>query len=425
MPKPKLFTATTKDMAILLAEELSQNQGLTPEGYLICQNVPVSRTGVQYYLGSELGLQDKWNARIPVYRLAEDVFEPESLQSLESKPITDDHPQQSVTVQNASYLSMGHGRNARHNDKNVVVDLVLTNPGLIQGIRDKRKYEISLGYNAKYLPYKDGYKQTNIRINHIAVVESGRAGQKVSIKDKALSNNRRSKPMNKDQAIATMFAAFAKDATPDELVAMLPFVSDSAIPAKPADADKTDKGLLALVTGLLTRDAKPAAAETKETPLTADAVAKLVADEVAKALKAQKTKDKKAKDADEEEVEKMLEDEWPDEKAKDAEAEEETEDADEEEAKESKDADFANVVRALQPLYKKLSVKDQKSMKDQLTKAKKNPTADAYAGILKAVQANKKVHDAEVETGQLHDTSALSRSVMASRNPHYAKAKKA
>lgn len=35
---------------------ISPNQIETGEGFLICKNVPIARTGTQDYLGSELGL---------------------------------------------------------------------------------------------------------------------------------------------------------------------------------------------------------------------------------------------------------------------------------------------------------------------------------------------------------------------------------
>lgn len=437
----KAFTATTQDMAILLDEQLSTNQGMTPEGYLVCQNVPVSRTGVQYYYGYELDPDGKAglsaNKRYPVYRLPEDVFEPESLQSLESKPLTDEHPSKGVTVHNAGWLTMGHGRNARHNDKNVIADLIVTNPNLIDGIRAKRKYEISLGYTCKYSPYKDGFKQTNIRINHIAVVESGRAGSQVSIKDKMpiSVNNRRNRKMDKKTAIATMFAAFAKDASPDEITEMMPFVldADAAKPAVETKDSGDNKGLMAALVGLLSKDAKPAAAKpaaSVEPELTADSIAKLIQDEVAKALKKQakdakpaagkdaaaKLLDALLKDADPEEEETETGDEDPDEE------ETETGDEDPEEEgkeKEANDAAFANVVKAIQPVYSKMPKKEQRVIKDQLAKLQKNPSAKGYAGILKAIKSHTK--DAAASAQPVPAQDAISRKVMAERNPHYAK----
>ena len=433
MKKASAFTSTTHDMAILLAEQLSDNQGYTPEGYLICQNVPVSRIGVQYYYGYELGLQDQADKMIPVYRLPEDVFDPESLKSLESKPVTDDHPQQAVTVQNAGYLSMGHGRNARHNKNNVLADLVITNSQLIQGIREKRKYEISLGYTCVYEPYKDGFKQKDIRINHIAVVESGRAGSKVAIKDnKPLFIKRGVKTrMNKNEALAVMFSAFAKDASPEEIQAVLPFLTDAA-PVKEEKSDSKDAGIIAGLLSAMTKDKK------KETQvLTADDVANLVKAGVAKALEGKKLVKDSEEHPDEKEdiklIKSMLGDEDPDkEEVKDEDPDEEDlmtdEDADEEvkdtELEEvlSKDKALGLAIKALRPLYNKLPRKEQKLVVDKLAQFRQKPSANTYAGILKAIQASKAVRDSESEKAIAYtDPSAISRKVMADRNPHYKK----
>ena len=56
-----------------LSENISRRE---PEGYLICLNVPVARTGVQEYLPSELGLPGPDDRLIPVLRPEEEVFSP-------------------------------------------------------------------------------------------------------------------------------------------------------------------------------------------------------------------------------------------------------------------------------------------------------------------------------------------------------------
>ena len=48
--------------------KISPNMVKTPENFLICKNVPIARTGVQKYLGKEIGLDDRANDIIKVYR---------------------------------------------------------------------------------------------------------------------------------------------------------------------------------------------------------------------------------------------------------------------------------------------------------------------------------------------------------------------
>ena len=54
---------------------ISPNQIETGEGFLICKNVPIARTGTQDYLGSELGLSGGDSDRIiEVIRSPDEVF---------------------------------------------------------------------------------------------------------------------------------------------------------------------------------------------------------------------------------------------------------------------------------------------------------------------------------------------------------------
>ena len=62
--------------------KLSENMAKTPEGYLICRNVNIGRIGEQTYYGQELGMNDKYDEPIKVYRLPEDVFDKASMASL-------------------------------------------------------------------------------------------------------------------------------------------------------------------------------------------------------------------------------------------------------------------------------------------------------------------------------------------------------
>ena len=62
-----------------LSENLSRRE---PEGYLLCLNVPVARTGTQEYLPEELGLPGG-GTLIQVHRPEDEVFSPETIASFE------------------------------------------------------------------------------------------------------------------------------------------------------------------------------------------------------------------------------------------------------------------------------------------------------------------------------------------------------
>ena len=169
-----------------LSENISRRE---PEGYLICLNVPVARTGMQEYLPEELGL-DPGGPLVQVWRPSEEVFDPACVASFEGMPVTDDHPAfaDGVNTENIRYLQKGHAHNVRQGrgkeEDLLLADLIITDPGLIEEIMNGKR-EISCGYNYSLCEEEGRYVQRNIRGNHIAVVDAGRAGPRVSIRDHA------------------------------------------------------------------------------------------------------------------------------------------------------------------------------------------------------------------------------------------------
>jgi hypothetical protein len=220
----------------------SPNMTKTPEGFLICHNVPIARTGWQEYLGQEIGLPDAYDQKIQVYRDPEEVFSPATMASFEGKPVTDGHPTEDVTPANIGSYMRGVVSNVRQGKDNeaemLLADLVIHDAVLISEIEhDKR--EVSCGYDCTYEPLgEEGkYQQKQIRGNHVAVVMNGRAGSRVAIKDEKFNlrreNSNMSKP-DKKSVFGRMFAAFVKDATPEEIAAateMAADLKDTPVPA--------------------------------------------------------------------------------------------------------------------------------------------------------------------------------------------------
>lgn len=170
-------------------DKISKRIAKTPEGFLICQDVPISRTGYQEYLASEI-MDNPVNGHkiIPVYRPAEEVFDFRSLASFEGKPVTNEHPEEDVTPDNYTNYACGHVQNVHPGDgkdsNKVLADLYITDPSLINSILNGKR-EISCGYYAEEKRDSSGKLcQTKIRGNHVAVVNSGRAGSKVCIRDR-------------------------------------------------------------------------------------------------------------------------------------------------------------------------------------------------------------------------------------------------
>lgn len=182
-------------------DKISERIAKTPEGFLICQDVPISRTGYQEYLASEL-MENPTNKHkiIPVYRPAKEVFDIRSLASFEGKPVTNEHPDEDVTPENYTRYSCGHVQNVHVGDgedsNKVLADLYITDPNLIHLIENGKR-EISCGYYAEERRDDSGhFYQTKIRGNHVAVVKSGRAGNKVCIRDSKRNVMKRKSSLN-------------------------------------------------------------------------------------------------------------------------------------------------------------------------------------------------------------------------------------
>lgn len=174
-------------MRAYYATQLSQNISRMPNGFLVCKNVPIARTGTQDYQGSELGIAERPDDMFPVQREESDVFDPAAIASFEGVPLVDEHPANDVTVDNAAYLMRGFIKDVRRGEgkdaDKMMADIIATDPIVIAEIENGKR-EISCGYKCDYETDADGrISQRNIRGNHVALVYKGRAGQDVAIKD--------------------------------------------------------------------------------------------------------------------------------------------------------------------------------------------------------------------------------------------------
>ncbi len=210
---------------------ISPNQIETGEGFLICKNVPIARIGDQQYLGREIGLTGANAERVfTVRRSPEEVFSETALASFEGKPVTDDHPPELLTPDTVTMYLKGHAENVRRGagewQDYVVVDLHVQDRGLIDAIQ-RGKREISCGYECEYVHNADDtYSQKNIRGNHIAVVERGRAGKRAAILDSDTINKEKAgkrperKTMKKHGLFFNLFGQAVSGKSPEEIEQM-------------------------------------------------------------------------------------------------------------------------------------------------------------------------------------------------------------
>ncbi len=160
----------------------------TADGYLIADAKAV-RTGIQVYLGSEVGRPDLETVR--VYRSEDEVRSIDSLRSFSHAPVTVDHPKDPVTADNWKALAVGEVSTAATWDGNrISLPLILKDAGAIKTVAEGKR-ELSAGYScdldwtAGKTPDGQAYdaQQKNIRANHVAIVDRGRAGPECRIGD--------------------------------------------------------------------------------------------------------------------------------------------------------------------------------------------------------------------------------------------------
>ena len=128
-----------------------------------------------------------------MFRPEDEVFSPETMASFEGMPVTNDHPPDGVDISNIRALQKGHAHNVRRGAGEesdlLLADLIITDPVLIGLILDGKR-EISCGYTYELCEENGAYIQRKICGNHVAVVDAGRAGPRVSIKDEEPSGSR-------------------------------------------------------------------------------------------------------------------------------------------------------------------------------------------------------------------------------------------
>lgn len=208
-------------MKAFFGSRISDHMIRTPEGYLVCRDVPIARTGIQQYAGSEFGGEEPEKV-YNVKRPEEEVFNRTALVSFEGKPVVDEHPDEDISADNVLKYIKGTCRNVRRGDSPlsdcIIADLIIYDSDLIHKIEEGKR-DISCGYDCLWDPEgDDGYIQREIRGNHVAVVDRGRAGHKVAIRDANTTPIRR-KNMKKDSLFGRMLQAFAADAdtTPEDM----------------------------------------------------------------------------------------------------------------------------------------------------------------------------------------------------------------
>lgn len=163
-------------MTFLRYDRATIRAEVTDEGFLVDSPV-VGRVGIQLYKNADGTVRRE-------FRPPEEVFKADSLTSFVGKPITDGHPAEMVNAKNAKSLLVGaiHTEGKQDGD-NVVAGITIHDADMIDKIMKGGKRELSLGYKVDIEEISGVWNgqeydaiQRNIRINHLAIVPRGRAG---------------------------------------------------------------------------------------------------------------------------------------------------------------------------------------------------------------------------------------------------------
>lgn len=161
---------------------------VTRDGYVVA-DVRCARSGIQIYSGAELGKPEI--STIRVFRPGDEVFSKQSIATYVGKPLTDNHPPEEVTAGNWAKYARGHiGEGALRDGEWLRVPVVMMDGATIEAWR-KGKRELSMGYSSD-LVWESGTTDSGqeydavmrgIVTNHIALVDTARAGSEARIGD--------------------------------------------------------------------------------------------------------------------------------------------------------------------------------------------------------------------------------------------------
>ena len=142
----------------------------------------ITRTGIFVYRKSDGGI-------IRELRSPDEVFSSDSIKTLQGRVITDEHPNENITSKNVKNLQVGFlSGDIKRDGIFLTSKLTLTDEDVIKKV-DNGKQELSCGYEVELVFTSGEFRgekydaiQKNINYNHVSIVDSGRAGPDVKLR---------------------------------------------------------------------------------------------------------------------------------------------------------------------------------------------------------------------------------------------------
>lgn len=218
-------------------------------GWINVEGNPITKAGIFDYLGSEIPGAPDPGKIYQVYRPAEELSRPETLESFKLIPFTNGHAwlgTEGVDAGDAGVAGIV-GEKVYFDPPYLRANLRVFSDELKQALQSG-KTELSPGY--KYdvdptpgvfegIPYQ--YVQRNIRCgNHLALVDEGRTGPDVAVMDQAINQN---SDGDKTMTLEELIAALGKLDAPSiaAVMAALQQMNQPEVPAEPVlDEDPID-----------------------------------------------------------------------------------------------------------------------------------------------------------------------------------------
>lgn len=199
--RPRKF----KDGGVFTTERIGPHRERTPEGYLLCRDVPISRVGEFEYTPLEAGIRGV-NGKVILTRSPEALFSPETIASFEGKPVVIGHDT-FADPSNWKEIAVGIVRNVRQGEGEerglLLADLLLTDQKGIDLVESGELREVSCGYDAETIDDGGGRgHQEGIVGNHLALVSRARCGSVCSVRDGFMA---------KEKSLKTMLRSIFRD----------------------------------------------------------------------------------------------------------------------------------------------------------------------------------------------------------------------
>jgi len=181
------FTGDGKQMKFYTESALGETRKLTPEGFLVVENVPIARIGSMDYHDHEVdGIEADDTGMIKMSRTADELFSLETIASFEGKPIiipTEDVHTNGVDSDTWDKHAVGHIQGVRADGEFLKADLIINDSNAIDRVNQGLR-ELSCGYEYMARQVSPGRgEQYEIRGNHVALVERARGGNQLKIGD--------------------------------------------------------------------------------------------------------------------------------------------------------------------------------------------------------------------------------------------------